>query len=1129
MLDNAYLRKDSYTAFQLYHATPQCIYRDTRCVLIGRVPSAFMKEHKITRALYKFAEKFTKESVSGELDLVNHFEMDVVETIAHGDLERLQQDQRKRSGSQSGHIRKKYFHSHHQHSRRKRSKSFAERNIAADVNVDPVPLDPSSVDPAASKPAQKRSSSFTHTFSSYLNRQAPSLDFMSSQTSASTPPTPLLSPASSLISPRMSVGSEVAAPKQPVVAPAEHTSQSDASTTDTFHTPASSLASDVQETPVRLTSSLRGSEITTVQAALSLAHTTSASPRTSTPAFKDDLERNMSPETEHENPTVSSTELDQLRPKFHPDTAPSRDHHHQNNGSPPPLTRAVTTIPARKQVDDDFPKALEKVRTETVSARQSLEEPKSFILDAPEPEEEDNDNVQELVAPLLQMKNTDFRTGHHSHMHGFGHILHKRRGEVLFVRRFLIQAREVRKPLAENAPLNEFTSQSVLIDRWKEYTVVARHTGDEEAPVALYFYKGLEVDKVERRMEHLWSRSFRFKITLTQDWKVSIYSPVDLAVALWRTEVVEVKEKKAFVDPGVFYNTQQKGARRPVTHIYIFKAQNGSAVSSLLVFLYLVLRYDLNTRPLKVHVSDFDLLIEIPPSLLTEAAKSVLSKKKVEIVSYREVLCATSSPAIVISSILRYVHDALVRLGMFKITTELSAKVAVAWRRFDRLLWVNDKSDIDLLQSWAMRPVFDLEFLSEYPESRPLEVNLGEEEGERVLFEPAPVEGFCTRHCQWSGRKRRQQLANVTYLHSHGHLLAFSSPSLARPPIPMINGKVAEPSQEIFDNLPLIWENAPYALDVSGNIDWILKCRSLKEFDAHDAYAQFERKRRATLLVEADGLLDMTTIEAIVAHQKSETGFSIVFISGKSVDFTVGNSEVRDTWVKQLNELITYWKLRKESDSLRQRAYYRYNMARLATEHDEGMVRYEDKSQLDAAMADAFTFSSSQLIRNRSVIHCDHLYMKNHKYTSFRKYLAVLTITHLILFEVKLDRTQRFSSKQQIYYRFSRSIPMKNAYFYTGVLARDHLMDRDRYFDQTNPGVKALPRAFPNGWTSQDTEIDRCLVIWSSSVRLSTADKEHRRAAVFLADSRYRRDRWATAIHHVLGNAPTPEVVVKDT
>lgn len=1093
-----------------------------------------MKERKITRTLYSILEKFSKETVGDELDLVNLFEMDVVETIAHGDLELWQQRQQpekhpkhfKRADLKyTNHIKKADLKHTPKHIHRKRSKSFAERNASTAYSIDPIPLEPSEDDPPIEPSSRKRASSLSRAGSLFFNRDAPSIDFLSSHTSASTPPTPQLSPVSSLISPGMSIKSEAAEPKQKEPLPSQQAVQSDSASADSFYTPASSLAPS-DEQPVRLTSDVHDtvSQVTSVQAALGMATTTSASPMTSTPAFSDKLEVSVSSETQRTSSAASGTPTDQ----FSDNLRSRRVSFSQNQKTPRPLKRAVTTIPTNPEADDvlSTTTTISKVRTESISGARSTAEPESFKLNVPEPDE-DHEAVEQLVAPLLQMRQVETNSSNQGR-HGFGHILHKERGEVLFVRRFLIQAREVRKPLAENTPLNEFTAQSTLVDRWKEYTVVARNTGEKEAPVALYFYKGLEVGKVERRMEHKWSRSFRFKITLTPEWKASIYSPVDLAVALWRTEVVEVKEKRAFLDPGLLYKTPEKGAQRPVTTIYIFKAQNGSAVSSWLVFLYVVLRYDLHTPPLKVNVRDFDLLIEIPPSLITEAAQSVLSKKKVEVVSYREVLSATSSPAIVIARILKYVHDALLRLGLWKFATEMPAKVAVAWRRFDRLLWVDDKSDVDLLQSWAMRPVFDLEFHAEYTESRPLQVNLGRD-GEQTLFEPAPVEGFCTRHSKWSGRKRRQQLANVTYLHSHGHILAFSSPSFARPPVPLINGKVAEPSQEIFDNLPLIWENAPYALDVSGNIDWILKCRSLKEFDAHDAYAQFERKRRATLLAEADGLLDMTTIDTAIAHEKSATGFSLVFISGKAVDFTVGNCEVRDTWVKQLNELVTYWKLRKETDSLRQRSYYRYNMTRLAAEQDEGMVRGEDKSQLDAAMADAFTFSTSQLIRNRSMIHCDFLYMKNHKYTSFRKYFAVLTITHLVLFEVKLDRTQRFSSKQQIYYRFSQSIPMKNAYFYTGVLARDHLMDRDRYFDLSNPGVKALPRAFANGWTSQDTEIDRCLVVWSSAVRLSPKDTEHKQATVFLADSRYRRDRWATAIHHVLGNAPSPNVIVKDT
>lgn len=1044
-LSKVYLRKSSYTAFQLYHASPQCVYRDTRSVFIGKVPPNLMRERTMWKAFQRSADR-VKRRIRTEFE-DDAFATGVVETIADGEVwvepERLRETHRN-----IPRVTKRPRH------KLKHRKTFAERNIQISNSVDPVPISvsldtPTPADSAIVSAIQQLSHDETcktpakDTEVLHLSSNEPSSASDHFGPSViSTPPSPLESPASS-------INSSPPAKRQ------------------------QNLAKEIAEIPLETKSSV-----------------------------------------------ISSASFHTTRTSFEADSAP------------PSLHRVVSEIPQVLRSDPNDKAAITRTRSHSAVAspvpcleKASTPCDEQFCFEDPRGgSPEVNEEVQQLVAPLLNLNGSELPAAvaeNGNYRRVLNRFMHKKRGEVLFHRRFLMQIREVHRCCDENVVLDEFSAESKLADRWKEYTVVARHTGDPEAPVALYFYKGLEADKLERRIKHKWSRSFRFKLLLTSEWRAGIYSPVDIAVGLWRTQVVEEDESPNIVSAGFQSNSgkdTKEYKKRNVTTIYVFKAQTSDTVASFLVFLYIALRYDLKRGPLNVHVSDFNLTIKIPPTLMIEAAQSVLTQRKHEVVSYREVLGANSSPAVVTQSILEYIYAMLRRLELYKDVSELPDKMALAWRRFDRLLWINDRSDVDLLQSWAMEISFDLEYLPEYTESRPLPMCLGSEGG-TILYEPTPVEGFCTRLSQWSGRPRRQQLANVTYLHSHGQFLAFSSPTSARPPLPLVDGKVPAPSPEAFEALPEVWEVAPYKLNESGHIDWIMKSRSLKEFDIYDTYAEFERARRAALLAECDGLLDMTTIDKVIESQKSETEFSIVFISGKSVRFTVATTELRSVWLKHLNDLVLYWKLRKESDAMRQRAYYRYNVARLAADHDEGMLRASAKSQLDLAMADSYTFSASQLLRNRSVVHADFLYMKDHQYTSFRKHFAILTFTDLILFQIKLDRTQHFSSNQQIYYRRYRKIPMKNAYFYTGLLAKDHLMDRDRYFDLSNPGVKALPRAFANGWTSQDTEIDRCLVLWSSSVKINTKDTEKKHAKVFLADSRYRRDRWATAIHHVLGNA----------
>lgn len=297
------------------------------------------------------------------------------------------------------------------------------------------------------------------------------------------------------------------------------------------------------------------------------------------------------------------------------------------------------------------------------------------------------------------------------------------------------------------------------------------------------------------------------------------------------------------------------------------------------------------------------------------------------------------------------------------------------------------------------------------------------------------------------------------YIYSHEHLLFYCDASKASPP-----PQLTHESIETRIN-PFTW---------SDNISIIN-----------------EWHRNLELIRRSNGVIDLTMIINIVSEEDT-----ILALEFENTRFRLGfpTMSIRDLWSLRLRDLLDFWKdiRQKRTDDLLSKAL---NGEFPSTEN--------------------IPYSSSE----RSVSFSGFVYMKGHKFSSFRHYLAILTVDAHILFYQRSDARRLRRSKQGIvssspFWELADTFELAHGYVFTGLTTSDILMDRDRNFDSQNPGVRSLPRVYADGWRSEDTELDRCFVLISKRKPSMFKTNDHIR--VLLARSQLERNAWVRTIRQVM-------------
>lgn len=697
----------------------------------------------------------------------------------------------------------------------------------------------------------------------------------------------------------------------------------------------------------------------------------------------------------------------------------------------------------------------------------------------------------------------------------------KNRGEVLMVDRMLVMVKSTLEAIPDKFYELEACDTKVM-QRWTEYVVVARNTGNPDKPVLLEFYTTRKIKKLQRDRRR---RISRWDVKLSSSFRVNLYSSLDKSIAL--------------------YPHTSSPSKKP-NNIYILCARSVFSAMTWMTFFASVLGYE-HDRLVQVRIPEFKLTVDIdlPPSRLRE----LVSGKRPPLVPYSEIKDLHTTPSRVATFVMGEVLKSVSHTDAVREYIERNwrgkYKVGLAWRRYDRLQWVLDLHESQVQVAWSMIETHDLEMRPKLSATRTVHFD---EPGrfDEEMDEPAPVEGFVERLSTWTGGQRKQSINRRAYLHSHDNLLFYSQTDKVLPPVyhdvtqADIKNKTAG---EILQGKYNSYEVAPFKV-IQGrdgdDIEWILAAKTLRDIDEHDQRAQYEWERRTANIALATGFVDMTEITEInpineyrdTPSDAHRTKFELLFIGGRRIVFQAVSSVARDIWVHRLTKLRSYWEQRLREEGRRMREFRDFNLEKLRIDEEtEALVEKSAKWESDRGIPNSYMYTVNVVSLSRSILLKGELFQKPIKYSSFRKCYALLTHAHLHIFS---PFTRSFSGalEPRVNYHRVQTINLRDCYAISGPVTASELLERDLSFDIDDPGSHALPRLYPDGWRSSEEEIFRCFVLWfglKKPIRTINPDGKKvltsgRRlgsrgySMVFLTRSRQERDQWVTHVNHVISS-----------
>lgn len=731
-------------------------------------------------------------------------------------------------------------------------------------------------------------------------------------------------------------------------------------------------------------------------------------------------------------------------------------------------------------------------------------------------------------------------------------------GEIVRIEKMLVM---VKTSPALHLPkdFNETeTGDTRMLERWREYIVVARSTGDPENPISLQFYSSRSIKAVEKVAKG--KTGAKMFLTLGKHVNVSLYSSLDKTIALWYTSKRE-------------------------TVIYILRAR--SAYSSIRWFAFF--SEILGAR------RDKDMHVRVPDLAVVVTVRVSWRKFRLidEYIS-RNLMAAKSKSgkgAVLTARAHQYITEkalkALAENPRFKSTVDEwvnNKRVGLGWRRYDRLEWVQGFGEQELHGSWALNRTHDLELRVKEHYGDKITIK-GEE-----LEEPTPIEGHLVRLKSWNGQvggafSKKNSFGKLLYKNlyfsTHDHFLFFAKPGNAVLPLPDEDLKCQEAYNE--EQREWVYEIAPFkSVEGTGEmkgtpiIKWLKPGITESEFQKKDSIALHNMQRRAAQIIKADGfinLLEVTQVRATrrqeagidesignedsnvdfdgsqILHGNSSTGlagedgqvdsfdehktFELVMENGLIVRLQAYNSHCRNLWVNKLKDLIAYWKAAAHHQLQVSADFRTNNMKRLYIDDKLDAAIGESSPKWETARASASTtlYNVSGISWSRSIIMKGMLYHKTRTHGTFKLYHAVLCHGHLILYDV-YRRTLGGIPMDKVDYERFRDIPLKEAYVYSGNIAESDILTRDEMSDLVSD--KVVPRIYKDGWKSAESETLRCIILWfprkkavttNSATKLRTVNRlgvsGHR--YIFVARSRQEKEQWVMALSHEIEKLVEPD------
>lgn len=749
---------------------------------------------------------------------------------------------------------------------------------------------------------------------------------------------------------------------------------------------------------------------------------------------------------------------------------------------------------------------------------------------------------------------------------GMGKILSKKlEGEILAAEKVLVLVKTSRLQALPHSFNDYEDNSSRVLERWKEYVLVARNTGREDAPLLLQFDKTRHINRVDTTMAVTASK---IDVLLTPDMTFKFYSTLDKTITFWKSS--------------------SKG-----TVIYVLRPRSTeSSLRWLALFLRMLGRKKAPTVAIGIPHMGLSLEVALPlPQIQKEQERLKAERGHGHpLINYQDMKSNVAHA----TPLMLYLYSVAVKLlgcsGYQK--DEIMSlighnKLGLAWKRYDRLEWLDEEKEESIYYNWVLHNTHDLELRSKRPYSSYVTFENGV-----TMEEPPPIEGYLMRLTTWAGkatinRGLSKLFLKRMYFHTHDNLLFYTSAKHVIPPCPSaeiteklrVIGEQHEGQDslnaaitELFESFPLTYEVAPFKVNEKGEIAWLQGSSDTEKVKIHDFAALYEMERRASLVIEADGFLDMRDIKEIKradgedllsmplffsARQDQkydyECMFDVVMTSGTIIRFQAYNAQTRDAWVKRLQELVKYWKRHIYEDTARMNEVRQTNLAQLnVREGEDGIDAYiadaAPKWITAASLADPSIFAVVENSWSRSIHLHGELFQKSSKHASFRRYHVVLCKGHVILYAL-YNRSSAGKVKPDVERRWFKSIDLSSSscYVYSGRITEgDLLQGRDKSFDTQNPGSHFIPRVYADGWKSNEDEECRCFVLWFGKKRIiQETDKKHTKegkyvrianrlgvsgtSMVFMTRSRQERDLWVLALNNEIesvADAATRDITV---
>lgn len=334
------------------------------------------------------------------------------------------------------------------------------------------------------------------------------------------------------------------------------------------------------------------------------------------------------------------------------------------------------------------------------------------------------------------------------------------------------------------------------------------------------------------------------------------------------------------------------------------------------------------------------------------------------------------------------------------------------------------------------------------------------------IEEPPALEGYCDKVIFSRGIKWGQ------YLRSCDHYLLIGKQSVSVPPFLSANQSTTEKTVE------------PYPLsDDMNDITWIKESTCLREIDYHDAMAFMEHERSVNGVAKAKSLINLLYMDAINVSTGSSNVVTIEHKNHVRCKLFFGSADIANAWCRRLRDISVYWKLR-------------HNRSTLASCDPVGIA------------------CITPFLQNRMIVLSGPLYLKQHRMATFKLFHVLLTPNGLLAYRPSQKGQASAHPKTMVpvdslVHRLHFQMSLHLTYVYDGPLA-GHVLLENSYLDPNDPVSRSLPISYADGERVREPEIDRCLVVWRSQ-RVS---KKHTYLALLARNTR-ERDQWATAIRYV--------------